>query len=128
MPFKPEHRHHYRAEWRRLSKRLRTTRAGNHSVRRDVRPTHRHRAFESNLLLLSSPCKHLHNAKTAKQGRRPADGEFITVTGCFSGAQIGREAMGISWMTRAELTQAIPPAYTEFIGNQLINALKGTNL
>lgn len=29
-------------------------------------------------------------------------------------------AMDIHWMTRAELAQAIPPAYTEWIGNQMI--------
>jgi DNA (cytosine-5)-methyltransferase 1 len=34
-----------------------------------------------------------------------------------------REAMGIDWMTRDELSQAIPPAYTEFIGAQLIQAI-----
>ena len=27
-----------------------------------------------------------------------------------------QEAMGIDWMNWRELTQAIPPAYTEFIG------------
>lgn len=86
--------------------------------------TYRHRVFESNVLLLSSPCKHLHNAKTAKQGRRVKEGEFITVTGCFSGAEIGRQAMGIDWMRRAELTQAIPPAYTHYIGEQLMYALR----
>lgn len=31
-----------------------------------------------------------------------------------------RDAMGIDWMTRDELSQAIPPAYTQFIGEQLI--------
>jgi DNA (cytosine-5)-methyltransferase 1 len=34
-----------------------------------------------------------------------------------------REAMGIDWMNRGELSQAIPPAYTEFIGRQLIDQL-----
>jgi hypothetical protein len=31
--------------------------------------------------------------------------------------------MGIDWMTAAELTQAIPPAYTEFLGKQIMRIL-----
>jgi hypothetical protein len=31
-----------------------------------------------------------------------------------------RRAMGIDWMTRHELTQAIPPAYSEFIARAAI--------
>lgn len=34
-----------------------------------------------------------------------------------------REVMGIEWMTRKELSQAIPPAYTEYIGFYLLAAL-----
>jgi DNA (cytosine-5)-methyltransferase 1 len=31
-----------------------------------------------------------------------------------------REVMGIDWMSRAELAESIPPAYTQFIGEQLL--------
>ena len=37
---------------------------------------------------------------------------------------IGAKAMQIDWMTRAELAQAIPPAYTDFIGKEFIRILK----
>jgi DNA (cytosine-5)-methyltransferase 1 len=32
--------------------------------------------------------------------------------------------MGIDWMNRDELSEAIPPAYTEFIGRQLLGQLE----
>jgi len=34
-----------------------------------------------------------------------------------------RDAMGIDWMSGNELSEAIPPAYTEFMGKQLLKIL-----
>jgi DNA (cytosine-5)-methyltransferase 1 len=58
-----------------------------------------------------------------KMGRPIREGEEITPVGHFSNIAYARREMQIDWMTGAELTQAIPPAYTEFIGRQIINCL-----
>ena len=41
----------------------------------------------------------------------------------YHGVAEWREVMGIDWMNRDELSQAIPPAYTEWIGKQLMAAV-----
>ena len=81
--------------------------------------TYRHRLFESNIEL-SVPAHPKHIAKNTKMGRKPVPGEFIQVVGHFSGVPFAQEAMGIDWLGQKELAQAIPPAYTEFIGRQII--------
>ena len=46
--------------------------------------------------------------------------DFVQVTGggnCTIAA--ARDAMGIDWMTKDELNEAIPPAYSQWIGKQL---------
>ena len=44
--------------------------------------------------------------------------------GHAKGWRLAAEAMGIDWMKRDELTQAIPPVFTEFIGRQLVRHLE----
>jgi DNA (cytosine-5)-methyltransferase 1 len=51
-----------------------------------------------------------------KMGRKVRKGQYIQPIGNFSGAQYAREQMEIDWMTRDELAQAVPPAYTKYIG------------
>lgn len=41
----------------------------------------------------------------------------------FPGIAAWREGMGIDWMSGDELAESIPPAYTEWIGGQLIRAV-----
>lgn len=48
---------------------------------------------------------------------------YITVAGRSYLMPEARQAMGIDWMVRDELSQAIPPAYTRFIGAQVMQAL-----
>lgn len=45
--------------------------------------------------------------------------------GHAAGVQDARDAMECQWMTRDELSQAIPPAYTEYIGSQLMAVIRG---
>lgn len=44
--------------------------------------------------------------------------------GHSAGVQQARDAMQIDWMSRDEITQAIPPAYTEYIGRQLLEHIR----
>jgi DNA (cytosine-5)-methyltransferase 1 len=62
--------------------------------------------------------------KPVKMGRPIQAGEIIQPVGHFSNVPYAREQMGIDWMTQGELAQAIPPAYTEFIGKQLMSVLQ----
>jgi DNA (cytosine-5)-methyltransferase 1 len=87
----------------------------------------RHRLFESNLVLLAPPHS-VHDGSTgASDGmstRARGRNGYICVAGHNYLVREGAEAMGIDWpMTGRELSNAIPPAYTFFIGKQLLAAL-----
>jgi DNA (cytosine-5)-methyltransferase 1 len=98
----------------------------------------RHRYFETTFNLpLTQPCQHYQGGKVIGvygghgRDRRRVVGVYGSSGGSstrdgtqqFSTAE-RREAMGIDWMTGAELSQAIPPAYTEWIGKQLLKVVE----
>lgn len=57
----------------------------------------------------------------APDGRRLFTRKDGTIQRAARSLEEGREAMGVGWMTRWEdVTEAIPPAYTEHIGRQLL--------
>ena len=51
------------------------------------------------------------------------EGVIITVAGTGFSLESGSKAMNIDWMTKKDLAQAIPPAYTEYIGKQIYDSL-----
>jgi DNA (cytosine-5)-methyltransferase 1 len=92
-------------------------------------PLRRHRLFESNVPLEGIACAH-HRYTEPRYwtGWRP-NGEHrlstvVQVYGNAGGREHWPAAMGIDWMTAAEMVEAIPPAYTEHIGAQLLNHVR----
>ena len=81
----------------------------------------RHRIFESNILILTPSCTHEGQAIGVF-----GHGEHFRLNGTRMSlpADEAREIMGMPWASRDGVSQAIPPAYTEYIGRQLINVLK----
>ncbi len=90
----------------------------------------RHRLFESSMLLLAPCCRHdrQREAKYWTSWRPGGEHRLASVVQVYgnSGCGIGlwEETMGINWMTRDELSQAIPPAYTFFLGKQILAYLE----
>ena len=93
----------------------------------------RHRLFESNVPLEGLACRHVEQgtpidvtgggpstkARTDGVGGRTRKPRTLAEA---------RAAMGMDWGTRAELNQAIPPAYTEFVGRQILRVLEGATV
>jgi DNA (cytosine-5)-methyltransferase 1 len=89
---------------------------------------YRHRKFECHQFTFEPPrpCNHNHKMGKTKGEYHSLDkSEYITCVGHNFEAKSGRIAMGIDWMTRDEIAQAIPPAYTKHIGKALIKHLVG---
>jgi DNA (cytosine-5)-methyltransferase 1 len=84
-------------------------------------PLDRERWFESSVQLPFVLLPHARK-RPVKMGRKIVEGDIIQVVGHFSNVPYARKAMGIDWMSQHELSQAIPPAYTEWIGRQILEA------
>lgn len=100
----------------------------------------RHRYFESNAFLTSMICRHSkpmvcgvygHSGGISNRRQKTikvlshAGGGFRDENGfrvSFS-MEDRRQAMGIDWMNGEELSQAIPPAYSKFLGLQIVNLM-----
>lgn len=81
----------------------------------------RDRFFEANPFLLCNPPPPVTGSTGSHRGAsRLADGGLITVAGHNFAVKEAQQAMGIDWMVGRELAQAIPPAYTQWIGEQLM--------
>ena len=84
---------------------------------------HRHRHFETDGFFVMQPPHSRHHLKGAATNTETREGYARGVYGHLSDRAGASEAMGIGWMTSAELAQAIPPAYTEHIGGYLLSAI-----
>lgn len=90
----------------------------------------RHRLFEANFPILvpahpRHPLCHTKDKRKRHYGKTDEWRDFVTVTGggnCSVAA--ARDAMGIDWMTKVEINEAIPPAYAEHVGYFAQLALK----
>ena len=81
--------------------------------------THRHRYFEIEppYYPLLPPCQRIKEPIVVSGTTRRKTGRLeYRVAEC-------RKAMGIDWMVRKEIDEAIPPAYTEYIGKYLLEII-----
>jgi DNA (cytosine-5)-methyltransferase 1 len=86
----------------------------------------RHRLFESNFPLRRRLCQHRFQGRPitvsgtgGRRVRRRADDKGGNTHAPRNLAE-ARSAIGINWMTRYEISQAVPPAYSRYIGEQML--------
>lgn len=93
----------------------------------------RHRLFEANFDINPPPHRthpkvHTVDRRKAHYGKTDEWKDYVQVTGggnCSVAA--ARDALCIDWMKKSELNESIPPAYTRFIGKEIIRHLERNN-
>lgn len=86
---------------------------------------YRHRIFElSHPVAQPTHQPHLIRVNRKGENRRQhwANGGHMTITGDV-GRYCGEAAMGITWMTGHEMSQAIPPCYAQYIATAYLDVL-----
>lgn len=84
----------------------------------------RHRCFESNVAMLAPPCDHSWQTPRFPQATNRTNLRSTVEVGVWRiPLEVQKRAMGIDWMNLEELSEAVPPAYTEWIGSRLLAAL-----
>ncbi|MFA5416921.1 MAG: DNA cytosine methyltransferase [Bacteroidales bacterium] len=87
----------------------------------------RHRIFETTppifFLQNTHKCRKIYTAGFHGRSSFSNGAQAICVAGNGYNLADGKTAMGIDWMTKKELSQAIPPAYTEWIGKQILERI-----
>lgn len=81
----------------------------------------RHRLFETSFPVLTPSCNHGWRARRrfAPATNRKNKRDTVEIGVWRIPLDVQQRAMEIDWMTREELSQAIPPAYSKFLANQL---------
>jgi DNA (cytosine-5)-methyltransferase 1 len=89
----------------------------------------RHRLFESNVPIDPPPSCLPHDTNLQVGGsyggarRDKHEARHVRGGGYVPSFQVQQRLLGITWTTQRGLHQAIPPAYTEYIGKQLLRRL-----
>ena len=92
----------------------------------------RHRLFEASFPIAppahkKHPKVHTFDRRKSHFGKTDEWKDYVQVTGggnCTLAA--ARQAMGIDWMSKGEINESIPPAYTKFVGEALLRHLAST--
>lgn len=84
----------------------------------------RHRWFETNWPLPTPSCNHQYRAFPVYGNGAPGNFPHLRGPGYQAAS---REVMGIDWMTRDELNESIPPAYSRFVGCHLLDYITTSN-
>lgn len=82
--------------------------------------TYRHRFFETGGWEMSVPEHPWHTARQAKMGRMPRPGETVQAIGNYAGSPLIKAEWGVPWMNRDGTREAIPPAYSRYVGEQFM--------